>query len=236
MQPRRPHGQWAPPRLTTMWPISPAPPRPSHGLPSRISPPPTPVPQNTPEHRLVRLAGAERELGLGRDLDVVADHDLGAELLRQRLAELERAVPVGEVAGVGDRAGLLVDVTRRARPRPRPARRSRRPPPWPRPAAPAAMCAATSAGPPSVGVGWRDWPSTSLLGVDDDRLDLGPPRSIPPRSCAVGVPKPSIRAVSLAQTSRPRTPGSAPARRWARRSPPRAPRASAARPRGRSPP
>src|SRR4030081_1696023 len=62
MQPRRPHGQRAPLRRTTTWPISPAaaspehrlaggaepPPRPSHGLPSSTSPPPTPVPQNTP--------------------------------------------------------------------------------------------------------------------------------------------------------------------------------------------
>ena len=31
-----------------MWPISPAVLRPTHGLPSRIRPPPTPVPQNTP--------------------------------------------------------------------------------------------------------------------------------------------------------------------------------------------
>ena len=66
----------APPRLTTMWPISPAAPRPSHGLPSRISPPPTPVPQKTPSSDRVRLAGAELELRLGRHLDVVADPHL----------------------------------------------------------------------------------------------------------------------------------------------------------------
>ena len=47
-QPRRPHVHWAPPRRTTMWPISPAEPRPSQRLPLRIRPPPTPVPQNTP--------------------------------------------------------------------------------------------------------------------------------------------------------------------------------------------
>src|SRR3954466_11805085 len=47
-QPRRPHGQRAPSILTTMWPISAAVPRPSHGLPSRMIPPPTPVPQKTP--------------------------------------------------------------------------------------------------------------------------------------------------------------------------------------------
>ena len=44
----RPQGHLAPPRLTTMWPISPAAPRPSQGLPSRTRPPPTPVPQKTP--------------------------------------------------------------------------------------------------------------------------------------------------------------------------------------------
>ena len=48
MQPLRPQGHLAPPRFTTTWPISPAAPRPSHGLPSRTSPPPTPVPQKTP--------------------------------------------------------------------------------------------------------------------------------------------------------------------------------------------
>ena len=48
MQPSRPHGHCAPLRRTTMWPISPAAPRPRHGRPSRITPPPTPVPQNTP--------------------------------------------------------------------------------------------------------------------------------------------------------------------------------------------
>src|SRR3954453_3206946 len=48
MQPRRPQPHLAPLMRTTMWPISPAVRRPTHGLPSRISPPPTPVPQNTP--------------------------------------------------------------------------------------------------------------------------------------------------------------------------------------------
>ena len=81
MQPRRPHGQRAPSILTTMWPISPAPPRPTHGLPSSIRPPPTPVPQNTPSSDLYGSAGAELELRVGRDLDVVADVHAGPELL-----------------------------------------------------------------------------------------------------------------------------------------------------------
>ena len=50
MQPRRPQVQRAPSRLTTTWPISPAAPRPIHGRPSRTMPPPTPVPQNTPSN------------------------------------------------------------------------------------------------------------------------------------------------------------------------------------------
>jgi hypothetical protein len=48
IQPRRPQVQRAPPRFTTTWPISPAAPRPIQGFPSRISPPPTPVPHQTP--------------------------------------------------------------------------------------------------------------------------------------------------------------------------------------------
>src|SRR4051812_50131604 len=48
MQPLRPQVQRAPPCLTTTWPISAAAPRPSHCLPSRIRPPPTPVPHQTP--------------------------------------------------------------------------------------------------------------------------------------------------------------------------------------------
>ena len=79
MQPRRPHGQRAPSSLTTMWPISPAAPRPSHGLPSSTMPPPTPVPQKTPSSERIAAPGAELELGVGRDLHVVAERDRRAE-------------------------------------------------------------------------------------------------------------------------------------------------------------
>src|SRR5919199_767857 len=48
MQPSRPQPQRSPPIRTTMWPISPAAPRPVQGLPSSTIPPPTPVPQKTP--------------------------------------------------------------------------------------------------------------------------------------------------------------------------------------------
>ena len=45
---RAAHGQRRPPMRTTTGPISPAALRPIHGLPSRMIPPPTPVPQKTP--------------------------------------------------------------------------------------------------------------------------------------------------------------------------------------------
>ena len=54
--------------------------------------------------------GAEVELGLGRDLDVVADPDLGPQGLLQSLRQREAALPAGQVAGAGDDAGLLVGV------------------------------------------------------------------------------------------------------------------------------
>ena len=54
--------------------------------------------------------GAEVELGLGRDLDVVADPDLGPQRLLQGLRQREAALPAGQVAGAGDDAGLLVGV------------------------------------------------------------------------------------------------------------------------------
>ena len=52
MQPRRPQVHGAPSIFTTMWPISPAAPRPTQGLPPRMIPPPTPVPHQTPSSDL----------------------------------------------------------------------------------------------------------------------------------------------------------------------------------------
>src|SRR5439155_20367794 len=46
--PRRPSEHIRPPSFTIVWPISPAAPRPTRRVPSSTSPPPTPVPQNTP--------------------------------------------------------------------------------------------------------------------------------------------------------------------------------------------
>src|ERR1700683_5036090 len=44
------------------------------------------------------------------------------------------------------------------------------------------MCPATSAGPPSVGVGWRAWPTTCWASSTMMASILVPPRSMPPRS------------------------------------------------------
>ena len=165
-----------------MWPISPAPPRPSHGLPSRIRPPPTPVPQKTPTQRLVGTAGSEMELGLGRHLNVVADLHGGAELLFEPGPELERALPAGEVPGLGNAPGALVDVAGRADTHRRPGRRSRGSPPAPPPASP----------PPSARRrprGHRWWASAgapprapSTLPLTTTVWILVPPRSMPPRA------------------------------------------------------
>ena len=76
MQPRRPHGQRRPSCIWMQtWPISPAAPTPTHGLPSSTMPPPTPVPQKTPSIELYSRAAPEAGLGVGRDLDVVAERD-----------------------------------------------------------------------------------------------------------------------------------------------------------------
>ena len=167
MQPRRPQVQRAPSISTTTWPISPAPPRPIHGLPSRIRPPPTPVPQKTPSSELYEPPGAELELGVGRHLHVVADRDPAAErVLPASLSERERALPAGQVARARDVA--VVDRARASRRRPRRALRGsssrrlggvaqrRRPSPPRRPT-----------GRRSVGVGRRAEPSTLVLVVDD---------------------------------------------------------------------
>ena len=52
-----------------------------------------PVPQKTPSIELYGLPGAELELGVGGDVDVVADPHLGPERLRERRAERERCPP-----------------------------------------------------------------------------------------------------------------------------------------------
>ena len=70
------------------------------------------------EDRAIGLPGAELELGLGGDVDVVADPHLRPERLGQRRAQRKAALPSGEVAGLRDVPGLLVRVPGRADPDP----------------------------------------------------------------------------------------------------------------------
>ena len=125
------------------------------------------------EHRVVWLAGAQLELRLGGHLDVVAEVDGGAEARSRARRQLERFRPIRQVARVGDRAGALVDVARRADTDPGQRRRSRRRPPPPPPASPPPSARRLPAGRPRSGSAGAPGPSTLLLGVDDDRLDLG---------------------------------------------------------------
>src|SRR5947209_5870740 len=64
-----------------------------------------------PEHaeqRPVRLAGAEREFGVGRDLHVVADPDARPDEVAELARERERRLPVGQVARLRDRPAVRV--------------------------------------------------------------------------------------------------------------------------------
>src|SRR3954452_19923451 len=67
-----------------------------------------------PEQRAVALAGAERRLGHGGDVDVVAERHGRAEIVLQRRRERERALPPRQVARARDRAVLVVHVAGRA--------------------------------------------------------------------------------------------------------------------------
>jgi hypothetical protein len=66
------------------------------------------------EQRAVGLTGAEHELRVGRDADVVAERDLRAERRLQGGGEREARVPAGQVVGPRDGAGLAVHAARRA--------------------------------------------------------------------------------------------------------------------------
>src|SRR5215207_3226940 len=183
MQPRRPQGHLAPPRLTTRWPISPAAPRPSHGLPSRTRPPPTPVPQKTPI-RLWNSRPAPRWNSASvatwtslptltsvpsASFSVAASGKLPSQPGRLRAAE---TMPVFSSASPGEptptplsSAGSTLACSAASR-------------------SAAAISAATPSGPPLVGVGRRASPSTSPPASTIAVWIFVPPKSIPPRSSA----------------------------------------------------
>ncbi len=79
MQPRRPQVQRAPSSSTTTWPISPAPPRPRPGSAVEDQSAADAGAPEDAEQRVVGPPGAEAELGVGRDLHVVAERHPTAE-------------------------------------------------------------------------------------------------------------------------------------------------------------
>ena len=125
MQPRRPHVQRAPSISTTMCPISPAPPRPVQGLPSRIMPPPTPVPQNTPSSDSYgRPAPSLTSASVATCTSLPTRTSDPSAALSFRRAQT--CLPVGQVARTGDAPVAIVP----GEPTPIPpscAARSRRP-------------------------------------------------------------------------------------------------------------
>src|SRR3954469_11471199 len=182
MQPRRPHGQRAPSRLTTMWPISPAPPRPCHSWPSRMIPPPTPVPQKTPSSERYGLpAPSSNSAAVATETS-----------LPRRTMGTPRSSRSSCAAGTGrSKPGRLPALaivpapssTSPGEPTPTPASS-----PGATPASSAAArCALASASitacaPPLVGVGTRAAPTTSWRSSATIAWTLVPPRSMPPRS------------------------------------------------------
>ena len=171
MQPRRPQVQRAPPIFTTMCPISPAAPRPVHALPSRISPLPTPVPQNTPSSELYSRPAPSlnsASVATWTSLPTLTSQPSA----RSSVAASGKAPSQsGEIAGARD--GPPASIVP-GEPTPTPASAAG--------STSAALAAsrsaasistATSAGPPLVGVGPAGRAEHAVVLVDDRRLDLG---------------------------------------------------------------
>src|SRR3954449_8803822 len=186
MHPRRPQPQRSPPMRTTTWPISPAAPRPVHGRPSRTIPPPTPVPQKTPSREWY-----------GRPAPSSHSASVATWTSLPRCARgpspCPSAAPSANSPSQFGRFRALVTVPARAstspgEPTPTPASASVSTPAWCAASVIAeAIAAATSSGPPSVGVGWRAWPSTALPASTTTAWIFVPPRSMPPRGAPFGV-------------------------------------------------
>ena len=153
-----------------------------------MRPPPTPVPHQTPSTRLERLAGAELELGVDRDRRRRCRSRPAPRAPCERCSPSgNEPVPAGQVAGVGDHAGLLVGVAGRAdadagqvagadaRPA-RPPRASLRPSPRRRPR-----------GRPWSGSAAAPRRGPCCAASDHDRLDLGPAEVDAAARCLVAV-------------------------------------------------
>src|ERR1700691_381699 len=177
MQPRRPHVQRAPSISTTTCPISPAPPRPVQGLPSRIRPPPTPVPQNTPSSELYGRPAPSLN-----SASVATCTSLPTATLQPSASA--SVLASGNVPSQPGRLRALVT----SPPSIVPGEPTPIPSSWAVSTCAAlaasrsalSIAAATSAGPPLVGVARRAEPSTLRPSSTIAAWILVPPRSIPP--------------------------------------------------------
>src|SRR5919202_835224 len=186
MRPSRPQPRRSPPIRTTTWPISPAAPRPIQGRPSSTIPPPTPVPQNTPR--------SER---YGRPAPSSNSASVATWTSLPRCARVpsacSSAAPSANSPSQPGRFRALATVpalasTSPGDPTPTPASASVSTPAWCAASViAAAIAAATSSGPPSVGVGWRACPSTVLPASTTTAWIFVPRRWMPPRGARLGV-------------------------------------------------
>src|SRR5581483_6546225 len=186
MQPLRPHGQRRPSIFTTTWPISPAPPRPSQGLPSRTIPPPTPVPHITPSSDWYRLpAPSSNSASVATctslpSVAVVPSSWLSAAPSAKLPSQSGRFRAVDTVP--------VASSTTPGEPTPTPCSFEGSTPAFSHASRIAATnSAATASGPPLDGVGCREEPSTLWSASTTIASILVPPRSIPPRSSITGI-------------------------------------------------
>src|SRR3954468_1395984 len=190
MQPWRPHGHSAPPSLTTMWPISPAPPRPIHWRPSRMSPPPTPVPQNTPRTESNgRAAPSSNSASVATETSLPRRTSSTPSLVRSRSATgtgLSKPARLPALTTVP-----LLSSASPGEPTPTPARSRVCTPAFSAASRSASARASTTASAPSVaGVGRRASPTILCCSSATIACTFVPPRSMPPRRLATreGIP------------------------------------------------
>src|SRR4051812_38299455 len=190
MQPWRPHGHSAPPSLTTMCPISPAPPRPVHWRPSRMSPPPTPVPQNTPSTESNgRAAPSSNSASVATETSLPRRTSPTWSFSRSRSATgtaLSKPARLPALATVP-----LLSSASPGEPTPTPASSRGWTPALSAASRSASARAWTTASAPSVaGVGRRASPTILCCSSATIACTLVPPRSMPPRKLATrqGIP------------------------------------------------
>src|SRR5215207_3363668 len=186
MQPWRPHGHLAPPILTTMWPISPAASRPSHSLPSSTTPPPTPVPQNTPSSELYGWPAPRWNSAIVATLTSLPSDTCGPSASCSAPASGKAPSQPGRL-----RALVTMPFSSSTSPgEPTPIEASSAGSASAAEAASrmlSAIVSATSCGPPVVGVGRRYWPRTENCSSTTTVWTFVPPRSTPARRVMPGI-------------------------------------------------